>query len=559
MKTITALFLLTLAMFARAQEPDLFPDTRLSKPNSFNDGVVLAYVKGTRPADAHEVTVALDDTLIVRVRNLDGWLIRRLRNRQITGEPVMSPKQRDNFLELMEVKGKLPVQDFLKHYEDAALRRQSAAAAAPPAANPPNPPASLPTPIGAANPVAVANPPAPKASDDWPALPDKKVADLRDSHNAYRALLDYTKQRLYLIFNSSHLHGIGPDNPEAGEVSRRAAANPDDSLHEFAFRLRRIEKDREEWGKLYNSTNSTLDIRINLGVDLAGQLFTLDSAVQPLADNKVQRVSLRLFSAAWLYSVLGGMFILLVFLMQMGAKTDLLRDRDLSVRADGKAQFSLARLQLAFWLYLVVGAFLIIWLVTDRLDTLNTSILALLGISSATLLASKLANTFTLTDGQVPADPLRAARAGKSYDTLKDQLKARRAELEAEARVLEGNLAHLEAAPYEDATRKLEYRIEQTDSDLAYLNYSSFTRFFADLLSENGRLSLHRMQIVVWTVVLGVVFVARVRRELVMPEFSETLLGLMGLSSVTYVALKVPELKKTEAQAKANKADAPAT
>jgi hypothetical protein len=252
------------------------------------------------------------------------------------------------------------------------------------------------------------------------------------------------------------------------------------------------------------------------------------------------------------------MAILLALLARMGMNTDLLRDSDLNTRADGCAQFSLARLQLAFWLYLVVGAFLIIWLVTDRLDTLNTSILALLGISSATLLASKLANTFTLTDGQVPPDPLRVARAGKSYDTLKDQLRAHRAELEREAVRIADNPDHLEPAALDAAKSKLDFRLKQTDSDLAYLQYGLFTRFFVDLLSENGRLSLHRLQIVVWTIVLGVVFVARVKNELVMPEFSETLLGLMGLSSVTYVALKVPELKKTEDQAKANRTDTPA-
>jgi len=71
------------------------------------------------------------------------------------------------------------------------------------------------------------------------------------------------------------------------------------------------------------------------------------------------------------------------------------------------------------------------------------------------------------------------------------------------------------------------------------------------MLSENGRLSLHRLQVIVWTIVLGMVFVVRVQRELAMPEFSETLLGLMGLSAATYVAFKVPELKRTEIEARA--------
>jgi hypothetical protein len=537
MKSLAALFFLALTTLAHAEEPVLFPDTHLKKPNYFNDGVVLVYVKDAKPVDGHEVNVALQDTVIVRVRNLDGWLIRRLKYRQITGEPVMSPEQRERFLELQELKKNYAAQDFLKHYEDAALHKALAGTNASPAANPTTP----------------------AAADEWPQLSEKKVADLRDSHNAYRALLDYTKSHLYLIINSSHLRGIQADNPEAGEVSNRAAAaNPDDTLHEFAFRLRRLDKDLKEWGEIYSGTRGDLDVRVSLGVDFDSQLFALDSAVYPLADNKVQRVRLRLYSPSWLYCVLGGMAIFLCSLVLMGKNSDLLRDTDLCVRADGRPQFSLARIQLAFWLYLVVGAFLIIWLVTDRLDTLNPSILALLGISSGTLLASKLANTFTLTDGQVPADPVRVARAGKSQETLTTELKKSREALEVEARRLDTNPDHLEAQAYEEARRKVEYRIEQTDADLAYLGQSVFSRLILDLLSENGRPSLHRLQIVIWTLVLGVVFLTRVRRELAMPEFSDTLLGLMGISSVTYVALKVPELKRTEAQAKANRADPPA-
>jgi hypothetical protein len=48
------------------------------------------------------------------------------------------------------------------------------------------------------------------------------------------------------------------------------------------------------------------------------------------------------------------------------------------------------------------------------------------------------------------------------------------------------------------------------------------------------------------------VFVEQVTRELSMPVFSETLLGLMGLSSATYIALKVPALKKVQADVNAS-------
>ena len=61
------------------------------------------------------------------------------------------------------------------------------------------------------------------------------------------------------------------------------------------------------------------------------------------------------------------------------------------------------------------------------------------------------------------------------------------------------------------------------------------------MLSDPSGVSLHRFQMFVWTLVLGVIFVASVYKNLAMPQFSATLLGLMGISSGTYLGFKVPE------------------
>jgi hypothetical protein len=42
-----------------------------------------------------------------------------------------------------------------------------------------------------------------------------------------------------------------------------------------------------------------------------------------------------------------------------------------------------------------------------------------------------------------------------------------------------------------------------------------------------------------WTLVLGIVFLRQVYNELAMPEFSPSLLMLIGISSGTYLGLKV--------------------
>ena len=65
--------------------------------------------------------------------------------------------------------------------------------------------------------------------------------------------------------------------------------------------------------------------------------------------------------------------------------------------------------------------------------------------------------------------------------------------------------------------------------------------FLNDILSDGTGVSFHRFQIVVWTIVLGFIFSRRVLNHLTMPEFGTNLLTLMGISSGTYLGLKLPE------------------
>jgi len=67
--------------------------------------------------------------------------------------------------------------------------------------------------------------------------------------------------------------------------------------------------------------------------------------------------------------------------------------------------------------------------------------------------------------------------------------------------------------------------------------------FLRDILSDGSGYSFHRFQIFAWTIVLGIIFISSVYNDLTMPEFSSTLLGLMGLSAGTYIGFKFPEQK----------------
>ena len=65
--------------------------------------------------------------------------------------------------------------------------------------------------------------------------------------------------------------------------------------------------------------------------------------------------------------------------------------------------------------------------------------------------------------------------------------------------------------------------------------------FWKDIVSDKtGRVALDRLQMVVWSVLLGGLYLHSVLVYVTMPDFSATLLGLMGLSSGTYVGFKMP-------------------
>jgi hypothetical protein len=165
----------------------------------------------------------------------------------------------------------------------------------------------------------------------------------------------------------------------------------------------------------------------------------------------------------------------------------ILRDRMPGI-APEKAPYSLSRFQLAFWSFLVIAAYVFIWLITKELDTITGSVLTLLGIGSATALGAKIIDQGKTGDGNVsnPASPGEPVAAPAP-----------------EPRPSEG--------------------------------------FLRDVLSDSQGISLYRFQLFAWTLVLGVIFCASVYNGLEMPQFSTTLLGLMGISSGTYLGFKVPE------------------
>lgn len=67
--------------------------------------------------------------------------------------------------------------------------------------------------------------------------------------------------------------------------------------------------------------------------------------------------------------------------------------------------------------------------------------------------------------------------------------------------------------------------------------------FLKDILQDELGYSVHRAQMFMWTVIMGIIFVTNVIRFQQIPQLDESLLGLMGISSGAYVGLKTMENK----------------
>jgi len=217
----------------------------------------------------------------------------------------------------------------------------------------------------------------------------------------------------------------------------------------------------------------------------------------------------------WIYLVL--LAALLWVIIKLAKETNLLRD---SYPADpGKpSTFSLSKCQMAFWFVVVLASFCFIWLATGAVDTLSSSALALLAISGGTGLVA------TLIDRSKQASEQKALEAAHAE----------------QATIIEG-IKDSGGVPGPTQTQELATAQNNIASASSQLTPLASEGFLKDVLTDANGIAIHRLQIFVWTIVLGVIFAVSVYQGLSMPELSGTLLGLMGISSATYLGLKAPE------------------
>ncbi|MGJ7523810.1 hypothetical protein ACSFA0_25265 [Variovorax sp. LT1P1] len=295
-----------------------------------------------------------------------------------------------------------------------------------------------------------------------------------------------SRARVVLFLDGRPVKGAFPDPP----------GDPKNGV--LLFQMERREDSRQLWTQILGRPRLrdryvTVSVGLEDGYAVAP---TPKPAVQPAGQPPsapAQGIYMRALPRFWLWLWTGTLVFLLAVFLVLAAKSDVLRD-PAAVRAvpigggqpgvapqtrPGKKPYSLARMQAAFWFFLVLTSWGFLGLVTGDYDTVITpEALALMGISAATAIGSA-----TIDDGRAAA-----------------------------------------------------WREQNPGTE--FFGPPATGHWYMDILSDASGVNFHRFQMAVWTLVLGIVWVHDVWAHLAMPEFSVTLLGLMGISAGTYLGLK---------------------
>ena len=246
--------------------------------------------------------------------------------------------------------------------------------------------------------------------------------------------------------------------------------------------------------------------------------------------------------------ILWGLFLLLFLFCfaWMCVNSELLRDAGPDPGSGHLRSFSLARVQMAVWFFLAITAFIFLRVITGGAEVLITNtVLTLIGIGTGTALGAAVqdANKFAqLRQERADLQSKLAQKADPEQQRRLEEISillADRGALEQEQKQLEGLAAR---------TPDQQNRLDTVKKLLVQaLPVRISHGFFEDILTDDVGISFHRVQMFVWTVVLAVFFISDVINNLAMPEFGNTLLALMGISSGTYLGFMLTEPHSSEA------------
>jgi hypothetical protein len=350
---------------------------------------------------------------------------------------------------------------------------------------------------------------------------------------------------------------------------------------ELAFHLKRTAENRDIWNTLLRRPKfSDRGVSLSVGTESGHQIEIAQKQIGDVTTTRwcalagVSRLAWGVF-----FAFIG---FLLFFVFRWSEKSSLLRDGHEVEKAGGMPPYSLAKTQVALWSVAILGCYFLLWISTLELAELPNSVLALMALSAMTATGASLLKSSeegqvtlghqlssllkpieerrtgivtrltdidgklpTITDvpartrlveerGELVVEDARLKPIADALGQVKSTIESARVELEARLAKRREEVAKAPQDPKTDL-EALERALQVTGRPAPHVSLN----FIDDILTEDRGISLQRLQMVIWTVALVGVFIYTAWNTLAMPEFSETLLGLMGVSSASYLAAKV--------------------
>lgn len=298
-----------------------------------------------------------------------------------------------------------------------------------------------------------------------------------------------------------------------------------DGTDKLQFDIRRTSDSKDEWNALLGrpfarDKGFTYPVPVSIGYENENPIPS-DVKYPLIVINKT-----------WFWVFAAFFALALVLFLWLAKASSIIRDPCPELPAPQRT-YSLGRTQMAFWFFIVAVSYVFIWMITSDLESLTDSALGLIGISAATALGAA-----------VVGSSKRNAAESKRQDLEKEKavLQTRLNELgpQIAASPPPPNLSDLKREEAEKNARLAQVNKEIQDLT-ATMTPQPSAGFLNDILTDADGISLHRFQIAIWTMVLGFMFAASIYNSLAMPQFSGTLLALMGISGGTYIGFKFPE------------------
>lgn len=220
--------------------------------------------------------------------------------------------------------------------------------------------------------------------------------------------------------------------------------------------------------------------------------------------------------------------VVLAWIVWLAKTSALLKDQLIPQIPPQRQTFSLARSQMAFWFLIVLLSFLYLFIKTGSTDVITPQALMLMGLSALTAGGGAIVDSMRDTSEDAMNDGLKALGLSSYQDVLSLQAEIAALTVQGDALTVSG-------------------KAKLNDLVLLLQTYKNRTQpfetngWFKDLTTDINGAALHRLQAVVWTLIVGAIFVYQVCRTGAMPNLNENLLLLMGISNAGYVGFKSNE------------------